>query len=92
MREKRKQGGAEKPRERKKKALATDGSRNIINMFAAVGAGGSGVASCSRALAAPGAAGPSQEVSSDRESEAPAAMVGQEGEEEIGGGDSRCVC
>ena len=38
------------------------------------------------------AAGPSQEVSSDSESKAPAAMVVQEEEEEICGGDSRCVC
>jgi len=46
--------------EKKRKALATDAakSRNIINMFAAAGAGG-GVASGSGALAAPG---PSQEV------------------------------
>ena len=43
-------------------------------------------------LAAPGAAGPSQEVLSDSESESLAAMVVQEGEEEFGGGDSRCVC
>ena len=55
-------------------------------MFAAAGAGGGGVASGSGALAAPGVAGPSQE------SEAPTAMVIQEGEGEIGGGNSRCVC
>ena len=91
--EKKRKGGAE-TEGKEKKALAIDAalSRNILNMFASAGAGDDGVASGSGALAAPGAAGPSQELSSDSESEAPAAMVVQEGEEEIGGGDSRCVC
>ena len=85
--EKKRKGGKEK-QGKEKKALATDAakSRNIINMFAAARAGGGGIASGSGALAAPG---PSQE---DSEIEAPTAMVVQEGEEEIGGGDSRCVC
>jgi len=49
--EKKRKGGAEKLRVKTKKALATDAakSRNMINMFAAAGAGGGGVDSGSGA-------------------------------------------
>ena len=85
--EKKRKGGAEKLREKRKKALAHDAatSKNILTMFAA----GAGLASGTSAVPA----GPSQQQvmmsEEEGESEAPAAMVVQE--QEIGGGDGRCV-
>ena len=89
---KKRKGGAEKQRDKKRKALATDAatSKNISEMFAA-GASVAGAAS---------GVGPSQQQVSDSESnEAPAAMLVQEQEVEedsppCGSDDrvlSRCV-
>ena len=86
--EKKRKGGAEKLREKKKKALAYHAatSRNILDMFVPLAA-----ADPSGPFFPPAAAGPSGPVQSEEEEGESVATAAMAEEQEIGGGDGRCV-